>query len=89
MEDRRLAVTPDAMVDYFQRAIESIGSVLAHFVFNADETWHQELGDQHKRTRFVPYSIPEIKSAILCPERANELRPLHVYPPTVPLRRPL
>jgi hypothetical protein len=48
MEDHRIAVTPDAILDYFQRAIATIDGVPAHFVFNLHEMGHQEWADRHE-----------------------------------------
>jgi hypothetical protein len=53
MEDHRLAVTPEAALDYFQRGIESIDGVAAHFGFNPDEVGHEECADRYVGTCFV------------------------------------
>jgi hypothetical protein len=58
MEDHRLAVIPGAILDYFQRVIESIDSVPAHFVCNSDEMGHQEWTDRHEQICFVPVFHP-------------------------------
>jgi hypothetical protein len=58
MEDHRLAVIPGAILDYFQRVIESIDNVPAHFVFNADEMGYREWTDRHEQICFVPVFHP-------------------------------
>jgi hypothetical protein len=59
MEDHRLDVTPESIIEYFQRAIEAIDGIPAHFVFNADEMGRQRWANRDERTYFVPVSHPE------------------------------
>jgi hypothetical protein len=53
MEDHGLTFTPEAVVGDFQRTIENIDSVPAHFVSNANEIRHQEWVNRHERICFV------------------------------------
>jgi hypothetical protein len=54
MEEQRLEVTPEQIAEYFERAMEAIDGIPAHFVSNIDEMGHQEWGHKQARTWFLP-----------------------------------
>jgi hypothetical protein len=43
MEDRRLEITPEIIVDDFHRAIDMINGLPTHFPSDAAEVWHHNL----------------------------------------------
>jgi hypothetical protein len=59
--------------DYLQRAIESIGSLSVHFVFNTNEIGHQEWPDRHERIYFVPMFHPGDQVGYLLPRAGQPI----------------
>jgi hypothetical protein len=58
MEDKRVEVSPEAVIRYLADLAGVIQGMPAHFVFNMDEMGHQEWADRQERTCYVPASVP-------------------------------
>jgi hypothetical protein len=64
MEDRRLEITPEAVADDFQRAIDMIDGISAYFIYNNGEIEHQEWADGTSKIALSQHSTQELKSVI-------------------------
>jgi hypothetical protein len=54
MEDKRVEVTQEQILQFFTEAIERIEGVPSHFVFNMDEMGHAEWADRTEKVCMGP-----------------------------------
>jgi hypothetical protein len=59
MEEKRIYVTDEAIIQYFCLFSQLLNGVPAHFIFNMDEMGHQEFADANDKIVFVLIDYPD------------------------------